>query len=109
MKGPIQPNELCMVRNVPPPFESNNGKYVTTVSRVSVVADGWCCIALQPLMAVGSVSGRHMVVPKGGTIHFHENHLFPIRDPGPDAVDESHSYLPPVPSFEELPIEPHTV
>jgi hypothetical protein len=34
----------------------------------------------------------------GREVHLDDSHLRPIRDPGDDAADESHAWLPPVPT-----------
>ena len=50
---------------------------------------------------LGLLDGSGSVVARAGQVAgAFDRHLRPIRDPGDDAQDESHAYLPPVPTHQ---------
>jgi hypothetical protein len=84
-----KPGDLAMIVYS---LARNEGKIVevlefigTYTYRIGITChDTWACRVPQ---AITSVEG--IVTPAGGTVAISDSALRPIRDPGPDAVDET--------------------
>jgi hypothetical protein len=72
----------------------NNDRLVE-VLRADGAAGWWLCKALSPLSIWDM---RCEIYPPGTEVLMADVCLRPIRNPGDDAVDESHAWLPPVPA-----------